>query len=120
MAWFSVNKEVSKCNAHIVYLTLLNAPALQFMKYNIVKSCTQIDKLCSLHLLILCVTLLYQSMVYIVVSKLLSTFTELKNVFVHGLVKFVPADAYHFCRNLTATYSKPRTKKFSRLCTSGE
>ena len=65
---------------------------------------------------ILCVTLLYQSMVYIVVSKLLSTFTELKNVFVHGLVKFVPAVAYPFRLSLPATFSQPRTKTYAYLC----
>ena len=40
-----------------------------------------------------------------------------ENFFVGGLVKFVPAVAYHFCLNLPATFSQPRTKKFSQLCT---
>ena len=31
-------------------------------------------------------------------------------------MKFVPAVAYHFCLNLPATFSQPRTKKFSQLC----
>ena len=40
-----------------------------------------------------------------------------KNFSVRGLVKFVPAVAYHFCLSLSATFSQPWTNKFSRLCT---
>ena len=36
--------------------------------------------------------------------------------FVRGLVKFVLAVAYHFCLSLPATFSQPRTNKFSHLC----
>ena len=32
-------------------------------------------------------------------------------------MKFVPAVAYHFCLNLPETFSQPRTRKFSQLCT---
>ena len=39
-----------------------------------------------------------------------------KKIFVHGLVKFVPAVAYHFCHNLPETFSQPQTKTFSQLC----
>ena len=42
--------------------------------------------------------------------------TELRKIFVRGFVKFVPAVAYHFCLNLPATFSQPRTKTFSQLC----
>ena len=38
-----------------------------------------------------------------------------EHFFVVGLVKFVPAFAYHFCLNLPATFSQPRTKKCSQL-----
>ena len=38
-----------------------------------------------------------------------------EKVFVRGLVKFVTAVAYHFCLNLPATFSQPRTKTFSQL-----
>ena len=31
-------------------------------------------------------------------------------------MKFVPAVAYHFCLNLPAVFSQPRTKKVSQLC----
>ena len=40
-----------------------------------------------------------------------------EKVFVRGLVKFVTAVAYHFCLNLPETFSQPRTKTFSQLCT---
>ena len=30
--------------------------------------------------------------------------------------ELVPAVAYHFCLNLPATFSQPRTNKFSQLC----
>ena len=33
-----------------------------------------------------------------------------------GLVKFLPAVAYHFCLNIPASFSQPRTMKFSQLC----
>ena len=39
-----------------------------------------------------------------------------EKVLVCGLVKFVPAVAYHFCLNLPGTFSQPRTKTFSQLC----
>ena len=39
-----------------------------------------------------------------------------EKVFVRGLVKFVLADAYHFCLNLPETFSQPRTRTFSQLC----
>ena len=39
-----------------------------------------------------------------------------EKVFVRGLVKFVTAVAYHFCLNLPETFSQPRTKTFSQLC----
>ena len=42
-----------------------------------------------------------------------------EDFFVRGLVKFAPAVAYHFCPNLPATFSQPRTKKFSQLCIFG-
>ena len=35
---------------------------------------------------------------------------------VRGLVKFVLAVAYHFCLNLPAIFSQPRTEKFSQHC----
>ena len=41
-----------------------------------------------------------------------------ENFFVRGLVKFIPAVAYHICLNLPASFSQPRTKKFSHLCTT--
>ena len=34
-------------------------------------------------------------------------------ILVCGLVKFVPAVAYHFCLNLPATFSQPRTSIIS-------
>ena len=37
-----------------------------------------------------------------------------------GLVKFVPAVAYHLCLNLPEKFSQPRTKNFSQLCTCDE
>ena len=37
---------------------------------------------------------------------------------VRGLVKFVLAVAYHFCLNLPAIFSQPRTNTFSQLCNS--
>ena len=40
-----------------------------------------------------------------------------ENFFVRGLVKFVPAVAYHFCLSLPTTLSQPRTNKFTQLCT---
>ena len=39
-----------------------------------------------------------------------------ENFSVRGLVKFVPAVAYHFCLSLSGTFSQPCTNKFSRLC----
>ena len=45
--------------------------------------------------------------------------TELRKflcIILRGSVKFVPAVTYHFCLNLPATFSQPRTKKFSQLC----
>ena len=41
---------------------------------------------------------------------------KISSYVVTGLVKLVTAVAYHFCLNLPATFSKPRTKKFSQLC----
>ena len=41
-----------------------------------------------------------------------------EKVFVRGLEKFVPAVAYHFWLNLPDTFSQPRTRTFSQLCTS--
>ena len=40
-----------------------------------------------------------------------------EKVLVRGLVKFALAVAYHFCLNLPAIFSQPRTKTFSQLCT---
>ena len=42
-----------------------------------------------------------------------------EKVLVRGVVKFVPAVAYHFCLYLPTTFSQPRTKTFSQLCTKG-
>ena len=42
-----------------------------------------------------------------------------KNFFVHGLLKFAHAVAYHSWHNLPATFSQPRTKKFSQRCIMG-
>ena len=39
-----------------------------------------------------------------------------EKVFIRGLVKLLPAVAYHFCLNLPETFSQPRTKTFSQLC----
>ena len=39
----------------------------------------------------------------------------LEIILVSGLVKFVPAVAYHFCLNLPATFSQPRTSIISVL-----
>ena len=39
-----------------------------------------------------------------------------KEVFVCGLVNFVPAVAYLFCHNLPAAFSQPRIKTFFGLC----